>query len=194
MFGIDQKFQRELKFELELENLFRKRKGNTLLLHCLISGLLAVSLLAQFPPLAQLPPSAGPLGFPFPSPASSWACPAWPGNRCRRASFALSRCQPGPLVSSSPHLPPARPATGSGGRAATAPAPRASWARRPLLGLNLKEPSPSCASLSRSPLQFRPRSRTGGPSNRRSEIAEFRRPPPREPPSPSRLRSDFSLW
>ena len=93
MFGIDQKFQRELKFELELENLFRKRKGNTLLLHCLISGLLAVSLLAQFPPLAQLPPSVG-LFLPAAQLASSLA-----PRSAQRQPPAQHRCRPSTAAS-----------------------------------------------------------------------------------------------
>ena len=183
---------------MRLENFIYKKKKE-ISFHSLPSS---VSARRPFLALAQLP--SPPLrtataSFARPSKESAQLPPSfpWPSSRATaavRPSPRLSRCQPGPLVSSSPHLPPARPATGSGGRATTVPAPRASWARRPLLGLDLKELSPSRASLSRSPLEFRPRSRTGGPSNRRSEVAGFRRPPPREPPSPSRLRSDFSPW
>ena len=67
-----------------------------------------------------------------------------------RLCLALSRCQPGPLVSSSPHLLPRvpQPPARSWSNRRPAPALRASWARRPLLGLDLKEPSPSaCPSV-----------------------------------------------
>ena len=87
--------------EMELKILFGKRKGNTFLLHFLISGLLAISLLAQFPPPAQLPPPAGPLGFPFPSPASSRAGPAWARQPLspHRPSSRLNCPAPQPLPS-----------------------------------------------------------------------------------------------
>ena len=111
------------------------------------------------------------------------ASPA-PGNRPRPAADARA-----PPVGAAPNLPRPAPAPGQGGTAVQRP------------GVVGAPPSCPSASLkgSRAPLvrpccpaPISPRSRTGGPSNRRSEVAGFRRPPPRGQPSPSRLRLRFS--
>ena len=115
----------------------------------------------------------------------SLAAPApAPGNRPRPAADARA-----PPVGAAPNLPRPAPAPGQGGTAVQRP------------GVVGAPPSCPSASLkgSRAPLvrpccpaPISPRSRTGGPSNRRSEVAGFRRPPPRGQPSPSRLRLRFS--
>jgi len=100
-------------------------------------------------PLAQPRALLGPASPAGPAPLLPGATAARLGRSAQRAAPAqparLLRSQPlpaGPAGQLFP--PPSSRATRnrSGGRAATAPAPRASWARPPLLGLDLKEPSP----------------------------------------------------
>jgi len=106
MFGIDQKFQRELKIEIKmlLENLFGKRKRKIsfsfpLFLDFQPSPSSRVSRTSL--PLASMPAqlcAAQHLRGPAPPPAQH-------RSNCR-ASLSPAADRPGPLVSSSPHLPP----------------------------------------------------------------------------------------
>jgi len=145
--------------------LFRKRKGNTLLLHCLISGLLAVSLLAQFPPLAQLPPSVG-LFLPAAQLASSLA----PRSAQRQPPAArLAR----PNKPRQPSLTRATAAASS-----SRPQPLTARAR-------VSAPSPSSARLGNRPRERlsnrRPRSWRRGSIPRSSASIKRSRAPPRTP-------------
>jgi len=112
------------------------------------------------------------------------ASPA-PGNRPRPAADA--RASP---VGAAPNLPRPAPAPGQGGTAVQRPGVVGAPPSCPSASLKGSRAPPRAPLL--PPLQFRPRSRTGGPSNRRSEVVGFRRPPPRGQPSPSRLRLRFS--
>ena len=84
------------------------------------------------------PPAAGPAARPSSRPssrASSASRAGQPPTPPRPAADARA-----PPVGAAPNLP--RPRSVSRNRRRTAPAPHASWARRPLLGLVLKEPDP----------------------------------------------------
>jgi len=85
---------------------------------------------ARQPPAQPRAPAARP---------SSRASPASRAGQPPTPPRPAADC-PGPPVGTAPNLPRPRPV--SRNRRRTAPAPRASWARRPLLGLVLKEPDP----------------------------------------------------
>ena len=115
-------------------------------------------------------------------PAQPRAPAARPSSRASLASRAeqpptpprpAADC-PGPPVSAGPNLP--RPRSVSHNHRRTTPAPRASWARRPHLGLVLKEPDPARIRLL-SPLSLSRSPSTEEPAIAAAVISELRRPP-----------------
>jgi len=99
-------------------------------------------------------------------------------------------------VSSSPHLLPRvlqPPARAWRNRRRTAPAPRASWARRPLLGLVLKEPDPRAHPAALPALVFTLAKHRGTRNRRCRDLRAPSTAPPRGQPPPSRLRLRFAL-
>jgi len=168
-------------------------------------------------PLAQPRALLGPASPAGPAPLLPGATAARLGRSAQRAAPAqparLLRSQPlpaGPAGQLFP--PPSSRATRnrSGGRAATAPAPCASWARRPLLGLFLRAeplprvplslPAPISPSLThRRPQQPSLRGRRIPPSaSARAAVPELSPPPffpavrtPSSPLSPRAVICEF---